>query len=216
MISQDGSDYSTLPSIPFYIVVQKSVKRTMEESFNSELSQLIGKFHLCCGALAFMAGAVLRINADSSSLDVVGAGMWTSPFFLLAGLLGIYSARRISAFMIITNMIVTISAAMFAAILTVMTLLALDSTYWCSNSSSHTQCSNSLATALNIVELLIGVIELVLGIISSSLSCRATCCMGTMDTNTQSKVMFATQMNFEPASTRRDQGGVLQRLKSWP
>ena len=178
-----------LPRVPFYIVVQKSTKKSIEESYNSAASKLVGKIHLFCGAVSFFTGVCLIINFMDHSPHFVsrfGAGIWCSAIFFLAGFLGMFSANNRSSRMIITTMVVGIFSTMFALALIIFSAIGLSEAPWFHYAES------SVSIGMNSLQLIIGITEFVLAIISSSLSCKATCCRDKMDTTSQSsKVMFS-------------------------
>jgi len=204
-----------LPRVPFYIVVQKTAKKSIEESYNSPASKIVGRIHFICGAVSFFAGVCLLINFNGvphvsqvcrdwqcnskmpisrpTNVERFGAGIWCSVIFFLVGFLGMFSANKKSSRLIITTMVVGIFAAMFAVVLVIFSAVGLG------QSSSFHQTEYATAIGMYTLQLVIGIIELVLAIISSSLSCKATCCRDMVDTTSQSsKVMFSPSGGLEP------------------
>ena len=156
----------TLPRVPFYIVVQKSTRKSIEESYNSNLSKQIGKTHIFCGAVAFFSGVCLLINTNHSGayggIDELGLGIYSSfPFFLL-GVLGWISAIRTNSQSIIGTLIFGIFTAIFAASLAIVSLLALGR-----GECSYNKCDHAVSVGMNVLQLFIGIIEVVLAIIAT-------------------------------------------------
>jgi len=198
-----------LPRVPFYIVVQKTARKSIEESYCSSASKIVGKIHLFCGAVSFFTGVCLLINFQGAPyvsqgyngrlwfrptyVERYGAGIWCSVIFFLIGFLGMFSASKKSSRLIITTMVVGILAALFAVALVIFSAIGLGQAYGFHPSEYGT------AIGMYSLQLVIGIVELVLAIISSSLSCKATCCRGMVDTTSQSsKVMFSPSGGLDP------------------
>ena len=116
--------------VPFYIVVQKSSKKSMKDSYNTSASKLLGKMHFFCGAVAFFGGSCLLVNLDESSgwrvsLDEAGAGIWCSLIFFIAGVLNIVTAKYKRDRLIITNLVFGIVTTLFAAVLVTLSSLTI-------------------------------------------------------------------------------------------
>ena len=199
-----------LPKVPFYIVVQKTAKKSIKESYNSPASETVGKIHLFCGAVSFFTGVCLLVNFQGSPhvsqgynnnwrmsrytyVERFGSGIWCSVIFFLVGFLGMFSASKKSSRLIITTMVVGIFAAMFAVVLVIFSAIGLSQ----SDRFHHTEYGTAIG--MYTFQLVIGIVELVLAIISFSLSCKATCCRDTVNTTSQSsKVMFSPSGGLDP------------------
>jgi len=176
-----------LPRVPFYIVVQKTARKSIEESYCSSASKIVGKIHLFCGAVSFFTSTSRELRMSRR------AGIWCSVIFFLLDFLGMFSASKKSSRLIITTMVVGILAALFAVALVIFSAIGLGQAYGFHPSEYGT------AIGMYSLQLVIGIVELVLAIISSSLSCKATCCRGMVDTTSQSsKVMFSPSGGLDP------------------
>ena len=100
MCGQETKPSAADPKVPIYIVVQKSLKKSIAESYNANLSKLVGKIHIFCGAVSFFTGVSLIINSTKSNHPVyhdvenVGVGILCSVSFFLSGYLGMVTAKK--------------------------------------------------------------------------------------------------------------------------
>ena len=175
------------PKVPIYIIVQQSLKKSIAESYNANLSKLVGKIHIFCGAVSFFTGACLIINSTNPSshpgVETAGVGILCSVSFFLSGYLGMLTAKKTKTSWIICTMVVGIVSATFSGLLIIWSIMAL-----VPGKFHYDDCDHNVSVGMNGLQVLIGVTELVLAIISSSISCKATCCRDKKDTSTKRKI----------------------------
>ena len=185
------------PKVPCYVVVQKSSKKSIGDSYSNIAARRLGKIHILCGAVAFFCGSCLLVNSVGpwSFIDRVGAGLWCGIIFFLAGIFNIITAKYRSNTLIIANIVIGIVAALFAvALVTVGSIGLLEARY------DYVGSEDEKSYGFNILQLITGLVEIILGITSSSLSCKATCCRESENTTSvRSEVMFSQAGGLDQA-----------------
>ena len=181
--------------IPFYIVVQKSSKKSVRDSYKTSASKLLGKIHFFCAAVAFFSGSCLLVNLESSGwpvcFDKAGTGIWCGLIFFIGGTLNIVTAKHRRNRLIIANLVFGIVTTLFAIVLVTMASLTIvvaqDRVRFISDDDEFKK-----SIGFNVLLLITGLVEIVIGIISSSLSCKATCCRESDNTSSmRSEVMYS-------------------------
>eukprot|EP00092_Neocalanus_flemingeri_P058913 GFUD01070311.1.p1 GENE.GFUD01070311.1~~GFUD01070311.1.p1 ORF type:complete len:248 (-),score=59.47 GFUD01070311.1:13-756(-) len=182
------------PVQPVYILVEKaSKKKSIKESYQAQAATIIGILHIICGAVAFGTGVgliITHIGHRNGTLGFVGTGIWSSVFFFISGGLSIGSARKGNSCLVISTMVMSIFSAISAGILVIFSGLGLGIDGCNYYYHSRNQCDDTILHTLNGLQLIAGITEMILAITSSSLSCKATCCRGKLDTSSPSRVMY--------------------------
>merc|ERR1719431_1294379 len=173
------------PKVPFYVVVQKTGKKSMEDSYNS--------------IVANFSGSCLLVNDAGpwNYLDRVGAGVWSGFIFFLAGTFNMLTARYRISRLIIANLVMGIIATLSGVV-----LVSIGSLRFTDVIPFHRGPvdEHRKSAGFYILLLITGLVEILLGIISSSLSCRATCCRESENTpSMRSKVMFSQAGGLDQA-----------------
>ena len=160
-----------------YIAVKKSSdKKPINESYQPSRGRIFGMLHVVCGLVVFGTGIGLIVNDKRYRQVWVGTGIWSSVVFFISGGLSIGSVNN-------TNycLVMNIFSGISGGILVIFSGLGwgIDKCY-----GIYDYCDDTVLVAMNVLWLIAGVTEMVLAIISSSISCKATCCRGKMDTST--------------------------------
>ena len=186
---------------PIYILVEKSSnKKPIKESYQPKAAGIIGVLHVICGLIAFSTAIGLIVNNTRYyGFGMVGTGIWSSVFFFISGGLSIGSARNSNSCLIISTMIMSIFSAICAGILVIFSGLGLGIDECYSYYYNQNHCDDTVLVAMNGLQLVAGITEIVLAITSSSLSCKATCCRGKLDTTApSSRVMYRPAGDMDP------------------
>merc|ERR1719431_166615 len=173
------------PKVPFYVVVQKTGKKSMEDSYNS--------------IVAIFSGSCLLVNDAGpwNNLDRVGAGVWSGFIFFLAGTFNMLTARYRISRLIIANLVMGIIATLSGVV-----LISIGSLRFTDVIPFHRGPVDEYrkSAGFNILLLITGLVEILLGIISSSLSCKASCCRQSENTTSmRSRVMFSQAGGLDQA-----------------
>eukprot|EP00092_Neocalanus_flemingeri_P058909 GFUD01070305.1.p1 GENE.GFUD01070305.1~~GFUD01070305.1.p1 ORF type:complete len:175 (-),score=15.70 GFUD01070305.1:243-767(-) len=151
---------------PVYIVVEKSSKKSIKESYQAKAATIIGIFHIICGLVAFGTGVGLIINDIGDrygTFGIISTGIWSGVFFFISGGLSIGSARNGNSCLVISTMVMSIFSAVSAGVLIIFSGLGLG-IGGCNNYSYYHQdhCDNTLLHTMNGLQL-IAAIMLILG-----------------------------------------------------
>uniref|UniRef100_H2XM61 MARVEL domain-containing protein n=1 Tax=Ciona intestinalis TaxID=7719 RepID=H2XM61_CIOIN len=159
---------------------QVPTERSIPGAKYAKIYRSLGISQLILGTLSvFFAIAALLINSTASSYMVeVGSGIWCGFFFLLAGGISMHAATKPYSCKIIAGMVLCIFAALFASVLTIISIvyaLQYDTQYMYYNNYSSSG-KNEAAVAFHALLAITGFIELVLSIVHSAFFCVASCC----------------------------------------
>ena len=124
-----------------------------------------------CGLIAFSSELHATLNGSPRNFSV-GAGIWTSVFFVVSGGLAIGGARSGSKCLVVSTMMMSIISAVCAG-----GLLIASSTGWDINTyGPNSYYSSGVSVTGYVLLVLMGLTMLIVAIISASLTCKPLCC----------------------------------------
>ncbi|XP_078491593.1 membrane-spanning 4-domains subfamily A member 8 isoform X2 [Ciona intestinalis] len=178
---------------------QVPTQRSIPGAKYAKIYRSLGISQIILGTLSvFFAIAAFLINNSASSYMVeVGSGIWCGFFFLLAGGISMQAATKPHSCKIIGGMVSCIFAALFASVLTIISIvyaLQYDTQYMYYNNYSSSG-KNEAAVAFHALLAITGFIELVLSIVHSSFFCAASCCATCTKNTSNNQVMMVQVPN---------------------
>ena len=96
-----------------YIVPNEERDRDFKDAYSVKAATFLGVVHIVCGLIAFSSELHVILNGSPRNFSI-GAGIWTSVFFVVSGGLSIGGARSQSKCLVVSTMVMSIIPAVCA------------------------------------------------------------------------------------------------------
>ena len=87
--------------------------RNFKDAYSVKAAMFLGVVHIMCGLIAFSSELHVILNGSPRNFSI-GAGIWTSVFFVVSGGLSIGGARSGSKCLVVSTMMMSIISAVCA------------------------------------------------------------------------------------------------------
>nr|CAB3264021.1 membrane-spanning 4-domains subfamily A member 8 [Phallusia mammillata] len=143
-----------------------------------KIFKILGIIELVVGLISIVCGVIVASTPTGYYSVFVwgtnGAGVWCGVFFLVAGVLGVVSARKCEPCPVIGGMVMSIFSSLAGGVLVglaipaVMTIISLNPDY--------SGQEESISLICQVLMSICGCVALIVSITHSSYCCSATCC----------------------------------------